>query len=70
LEEAGGIEQSEEKTEESRMTTKWEYDIQPLPTAGQPTTHTLKATLNRLGDDGWELFHIDQPNYYFKRKKE
>lgn len=50
------------------MSKKWEYDIQSLPTTGQPGQQQL-AVLNQLGKDGWELIHIVGQSYFFKREK-
>ena len=46
------------------MHTKWEYDIQSLPIESQ-----VRAVLNQLGKDGWELIHIDGTTYVFKRER-
>jgi hypothetical protein len=50
------------------MSKQWEYDIQSLPTAGQPGQQQL-AVMNQLGKDGWELAHIVGQSYIFKREK-
>jgi hypothetical protein len=52
----------------SVMSKQWEYNIQSLPTVGQPGQQEL-AVLNQLGKDGWELIHIVGQSYIFKREK-
>jgi hypothetical protein len=50
--------------ENEAMHTKWEYEIQSFPVESQ-----VRAALNQLGKDGWELIHIDGTNYFFKRER-
>jgi hypothetical protein len=44
---------------------KWEYNVQDI----QLTGNELVNTLNRMGQDGWELILVDGRSFYFKRKK-
>jgi hypothetical protein len=48
------------------MAEKWEYDVQPI----QGDTAKIKATLDQMGNVGWELIQIVGQNYFFKREKE
>ena len=44
----------------------WEYRIVEYSKMTQPQ---LADAFNAQGQDGWELFHIEKPFYYFKRPK-
>ncbi len=47
------------------MDEKWEYDVQAI----KGDTAQVKATLNQLGNVGWDLAQIVGQDYYFKREK-
>jgi hypothetical protein len=43
----------------------WEYLITTF--SGKP--ENLSTWLNEQGKEGWELVHVEQPNYWFKRQE-
>jgi hypothetical protein len=43
----------------------WEYLITTF--SGKP--ENLHTWLNEKGKEGWELVHVEQPNYWFKRQE-
>jgi hypothetical protein len=43
----------------------WEYLITAF--SGKP--EDLHTWLNEKGKEGWELVHVEQPNYWFKRQE-
>jgi hypothetical protein len=43
---------------------KWEYQIQPVP-----KTDDVICVMNKLGDEGWEVFQVVGTYVYFKREK-
>jgi hypothetical protein len=43
----------------------WEYLITTF--SGNP--ENLHTWLNEKGKEGWELVHVEQPNYWFKRQE-
>jgi hypothetical protein len=45
---------------------KWEYRIVPGDQLPDPRSRDLTSSLNKLGDEGWELIAV-QPVYIFKR---
>jgi Domain of unknown function (DUF4177) len=50
------------------MAGNWEYKIMEYPKAGMMQDQLIVA-LNTMGSEGWELFQISPPVFYFKRPK-
>jgi hypothetical protein len=46
------------------MNKKWEYTVQSIPKPDD-----VVFTLDRLGNEGWELIHVSGTVFYLKREK-
>jgi Domain of unknown function (DUF4177) len=46
---------------------RWKYDARKI--ASNHDSEETKKTLNRLGDQGWELVQVIEPYYYLKQEQ-